>query len=170
MCGLHKVFELTASSDGLLKYTGSIFAWRRTGFDLFFFSLKKSPQNRTTFSSFRAWCSKPKIIFSFFLQRAAWHVSQKNATRLARPLWSRGGKNKKPQLCKTHLPKLHALNLPLFKPQNQQSLKVMLKAPFIPFSQSLRSREANNQKKTKQINLCRQLVLSGAWCPKSDMM
>ena len=37
MCGLHKVFEVTACSDGLLKYPAPIFAWRRTDFDLFLF-------------------------------------------------------------------------------------------------------------------------------------
>ena len=51
-------------------------------------------KNRTYVFFVEPWCSKTKIKFSFFLQRAAWHVSQKNATRLARPLWSRGGKNK----------------------------------------------------------------------------
>ena len=38
---LDKVCELTASSEGLLKYPGPIFAWRRTAFVLFLFLVEE---------------------------------------------------------------------------------------------------------------------------------
>ena len=90
-----------------------------------------------------------KILIFLTTRRVA--RSQKIATRLFATLWLRGGKNKESVLFKTHVPKLHALYSPLFKPKKQQSIKPCFHPPSFPTPRRLNQREDKQPTKNQFI-------------------